>query len=711
MVWWSAAALAVPFELSETGTSHLCWFSELEASSWNTTAGNGPGEGDHFGSDYYALDYNTDTFDADCGTLAYPVCAGTVLFAGTTDPNGDPEGPGDNGYGLQVIVQCADDPEFAFRHSHLEAVSVASGATVTLDTELGRIGNTGNSTACHDHLVVYRNLSMPSPTYPSVTGLEGLQIGRAPTSLSGAPNVFAAPYDLDADCTSPVDDVGDPALTWLPVEDLTARFGVDGWRPRLAAGPEDVHLIFPRWTGGNEIYSAIHTAGSWTRAFDIGFDDHCLEPDIAVDDDDVPHLVVSECLGGGLQGGDTVQYTTRTSRFWDPPVDLSTDGFGLRPVVAEADGVVHVVWFDDDDRALRTRRLVGGSWTPDEALTDATLDCYGVDLVAGPGGTAHLVTECRASDDIRYASFDGVSWSATELVATGMQAATYPNVGLGPDGTVHAAWEKSVNGSRTLYASRVGGTWSAWEIASGPEVARSPAMHVDADGAVHFAWQGLGSGQPYRVEYRRLDAQGWSPVYVLHETGGWTPDVDLTTDGAGAVHVVWSAQPAGRVLGYRRTTAGVDADLDGWTADDVCPDVYDPLQADADGDGMGDLCDPCPQDPAADCPALQAVLDCGAAVAAPGDVVPIDVSITNLGDQPADLLAELSVVTCNGVPFPYRAGAATLPAMGEAGFTVDARVPDPFPAWATGCPLAWRLSAYRGGFLHDVATCSFEVVP
>jgi hypothetical protein len=98
-------------------------------------------------------------------------------------------------------------------------------------------------------------------------------------------------------------------------------------------------------------------------------------------------------------------------------------------------------------------------------------------------------------------------------------------------------------------------------------------------------------------------------------------------------------------------------------------------------------------------------------VAAPGDVVPIDVSITNLGDQPADLLAELSVVTCNGVPFPYRAGAATLPAMGEAGFTVDARVPDPFPAWATGCPLAWRLSAYRGGFLHDVATCSFEVVP
>jgi hypothetical protein len=68
-----------------------------------------------------------------------------------------------------------------------------------------------------------------------------------------------------------------------------------------------------------------------------------------------------------------------------------------------------------------------------------------------------------------------------------------------------------------------------------------------------------------------------------------------------------------------------DIDGDGFaTASDVCPYVTDPDQADADTDGKGDLCDPCPLDANpgdAACPAVAVTL---AQIRDPSDPSPVD---------------------------------------------------------------------------------------
>ncbi len=722
-----ALAGAVPPELSTTGTSHLCWFSELDQTEWNTTAGNEPGEGDHFGSDYYALDYNTDTYDADCGTVAYPACAGTVLWAGTTDPGGDPEGAGDNGYGYQVIVQCEDDPEFAFRHSHLESFSVAVHAEVGLDDPLGTIGNTGNSSACHDHLVVYRNISMVSPDYAPSTGLQRLEIGRAPTPLSGPPNIFSAPFALDADCSSPVvcedadgdgfldsscagldcddtdatvfpgapelcdsidnncqgdagfgqideacDDVGDPDMQWLPTVNLTSLFGIQGEHPKLGSGDDGVvHLLMPQWSGRDRLYHATVVDSSWSIPRRIpGFADWCTSPSLVVDPGGVPHVGVSLCGNTGDDSLDRAFYTTRPVSSWLPAQQVSPRGFAHNTVLVLSGGVMHMAWQESDTDQLLSSRWVNGTWTAPQILSEGIERCYSYDLAAGPNDTVHALLECRANSDMQYAVWDG-SWSTPVVMATDAQAASHAQIGVEPDGTVHAVWNKSFSGHRVRYSRLDAGGWSPQETISGPEVARHPAMHVDRQGTAHVLWQGLGSGQPYRIEYRRLDEQGWSDVLELDQPGDWVAELDLTTDVDGAVHTVWSAQaPSGRVVGYRRTAA--------------------------------------PPPPP---PTLATAITCLDPVVGPGGISEVEVSITNVHDQDVDFSADISILTCDGTAVPFRSGGSTLAPGDSAVIQLQAQVPSNLGAANRDCDLTWRLQAtdQADGQQQDESSCAWQV--
>jgi len=82
---------------------------------------------------------------APTGTAVHPVMTGTVAEIDY----------GRFGYGNNVLLNHANG--YGSRYAHLSKIEVTAGQTVTLDTEIGKVGSTGHSTGPHLHLEIYAN--------------------------------------------------------------------------------------------------------------------------------------------------------------------------------------------------------------------------------------------------------------------------------------------------------------------------------------------------------------------------------------------------------------------------------------------------------------------------------------------------------------------------------------------------------------------------
>ena len=202
-------AMAVPFVLDANGTSHVGWI--FDTSDW-TAYNSSPY---HIGDDYYADDWVEDNGNTG-GQNARAMAPGTVIYAGPS--------PSGWSYGNQVVVQCSDNSNFAYRYAHLEDVTVTVGQPVNFTTLLGHVGGTPGFSP-HLHCVLYKNIYQMGP---HGVGLDLLRIGKSPSSfITGAPDEpsqFAANFYNDGDEYGAVD-----CTTYNTLEDCDAHLGVCAW--------------------------------------------------------------------------------------------------------------------------------------------------------------------------------------------------------------------------------------------------------------------------------------------------------------------------------------------------------------------------------------------------------------------------------------------------------------------------------------------------
>ena len=79
-----------------------------------------------------------------CGLPVSAAAGGTVIIARTSGWNG--------GYGRYIVITHPNDVQTLY--AHLSAILVNAGDAVAQGAQIGRIGNTGNSTGCHVHFEV-----------------------------------------------------------------------------------------------------------------------------------------------------------------------------------------------------------------------------------------------------------------------------------------------------------------------------------------------------------------------------------------------------------------------------------------------------------------------------------------------------------------------------------------------------------------------------
>ena len=174
----AAAGQPSGVDLNPDGSSYISWMFDLpqSANEWQNTCSFGCGG--HLRDDYYADDW---ALPASEGLTGEQRTSGQLVYAGISGiaivkPN-------HGAYGNDVIIYDAES-RFALRNAHLSEIQVDDGQVVAAGTPIGKVGNSGNVTASHLHIVLYKNVTDASTRPVDWTTLQ---------SPSG-PTSFAAPF-------------------------------------------------------------------------------------------------------------------------------------------------------------------------------------------------------------------------------------------------------------------------------------------------------------------------------------------------------------------------------------------------------------------------------------------------------------------------------------------------------------------------------------
>ncbi|MBN1484982.1 MAG: hypothetical protein JXA37_09690 [Chloroflexia bacterium] len=236
--------------------------------------------------------------------------------------------------------------------------------------------------------------------------------------------------------------------------------------PRLAIDSQDrLWVVWETEVSAEnfEVYACTRPAGgSWSSPTNISnLTGQDLEPDLAIDDDDVPHVAWRN------NAGDVWDiYYTRYSGSWETPLNISanTSHSHYPRLATNVRGDVFVVWEDEIDGAdqfqVLFRRWDGTQWqgirrvssTPAKALVPA---------IAADSCNLYVVwTDYRNTSTEIYFSHStdcGTTWLGDENVSSNTTSSEHPDVVAQPGGFAHIFWQNSTtepNAQLDIYYSK-----------------------------------------------------------------------------------------------------------------------------------------------------------------------------------------------------------------------------------------------------------------
>lgn len=236
---------------------------------------------------------------------------------------------------------------------------------------------------------------------------------------------------------------------------------------------------------------------------------------------------------------------------WAPEILLSdTSGRAFYPSIAAVGETVHVVWSDfryGSQKAVLYRRSTdnGLSWLPIQCVHAGSWNCQEPAIAAG-GSIVHVVWATdSAGREIYYnrSTDNGVTWGSPVQLTFNVYESRYPSIATSGD-FVHVVWSDWRDRCFEVYylRSRDGGaTWDSVSVRiSGDVTTISDHPAICAsDSHVHVVWFDV-RYIPFELYYRSSADNGTT----------WLPEMRITEDTLGSynpticadgpiVHIVW----------------------------------------------------------------------------------------------------------------------------------------------------------------------------
>lgn len=247
-----------------------------------------------------------------------------------------------------------------------------------------------------------------------------------------------------------------------------------------------------------------------------------------------PQALVQTSAGLHLfYGGDHLHHATGSDDNWQSEVIDPADGVGrYAAAVADAQGGLHVAYYDSSHADLRYASNAGGQWQVE------TVDSAG-DVGRHPAitldsqGSAHISYFDGSHGQLRYASNASGSW-VMETVTSETRVGRYSAISVASDGSVRIVYYDIGAGDLRL-ASNPGSGWASELIDGDGDVGQALALAVDGAGKLYISY---------------FDATNEVLKLASGHTGSWsieTVDTDAGSysapglDDDGVLHIAYHA--------------------------------------------------------------------------------------------------------------------------------------------------------------------------
>ena len=291
-----------------------------------------------------------------------------------------------------------------------------------------------------------------------------------------------------------------------------------------------------------------------------------ITPSIAIDRSDTIHIIWSGAWWGTHGGFFNIQYRNRSSAgVWGNQEEVNdiAEGQYTSSIAIDSDDIVHIVWhgtgwgdnpFETD---IQYRNRTSSGWGTQESVTDAFIDhqrdgCIAIDN----SDNVHVVwygTGWGANSgnyNIQYRNRTDIGWGTRVGVTDEAYQQFFVSCAIDSNDYVHVAWEGYSGSNHVIYYRNNTDGWNTRRtVVESSDNHKSPSISLNSNDDVHILWVQDDAGSIYYVN-KTSSAWGSNEVVASYgtDTNGGFPgtmwsmwpqfgDINLNVNTAGAAYV------------------------------------------------------------------------------------------------------------------------------------------------------------------------------